>query len=438
VLATPAPVLIGARSAVSTTNNNLAFYGTIDDVALYNYPLSVGQIRNHYYATTNVPATLQSDIPTSTVVYAGRPLSLTAGFVGSPPLTYQWFQNCSPIPGATTNYYSVPNTRTNDGGTYYVQACNNYPAPNTCAQSSMSAVTVETVVDFNPANGTSPGIGAGWGFQVNDTVGIGGRGYDTTTPDAVLTLSDGNNSEASATFYQQRLYVGAFRAFFTYTDVGGGGADGISFCIQNDSRGPAAIGGAGGGLAVNGITPSVEFELNIYGPNTPGYFLGLNGGNGNGAYLTTGGINVASGDAIDVTLTYVNNVLSVHMLDETSTQTFDVPPDAINIPTQLGTNTAWVGFTGATGGVNSTQRISNFSYIPTPTISITRSGGNIILTWPAVIGGYTLLERSSFLSGAWAVSGATVSVVGANYQATIAPSGASKFYKLGLDLNNPQ
>jgi hypothetical protein len=65
-------------------------------------------------------------------------------------------------------------------------------------------------------------------------------------------------------------------------------------------------------------------------------------------------------------------------------------------------------------------------------LSAAVSGGNIVLTWP-VTSAYVNLVSSQSLgaSAVWSsVTNATLSVVGANYQATLPVSGASQFFGL--------
>ena len=60
----------------------------------------------------------------------------------------------------------------------------------------------------------------------------------------------------------------ALIATFTYQDVGGSvgaNADGTSFDVQ--LSGPTYLGAGGGSLAISGLTPSADWEINLYSPN---------------------------------------------------------------------------------------------------------------------------------------------------------------------------
>src|SRR5205814_1437386 len=80
--------------------------------------------------------------------------------------------------------------------------------------------------------------------------------------------------------------------------------------IQNDTRGTTAIGGNGGNLGVNTITPSFSFCLNIFANNTRGFCWATNGVKGAPPYTATGAVNLASGDPIQVTLVYANGTIT--------------------------------------------------------------------------------------------------------------------------------
>ena len=204
--------------------------------------------------------------------------------------------------------------------------------------------------------------GSGTGWTVNNS-GITG----TPITNNVLTLTDDAGNEARSAFFNTpepfAIGTAGFTASFTYTPGGSLGADGATFILHNDSRGTAALGGGGGALGVSGITPSAEWEVNIYNGHTIGTNFVTNGAIG--TYNGTGAVSVAGGDPINVTLTYdpVQHTISETLTDPTANTTFTTSYSNINLSTALGAaGTAYIGFTGATGGLSSTQTISNFSY----------------------------------------------------------------------------
>ncbi len=211
--------------------------------------------------------------------------------------------------------------------------------------------------------------GAGTGWTVNSNAIA-----STPFPQAdVLQLTDNNGSEARSAFYNTQVPVvsgtNGFSASFVYTPSGVLAADGAAFILQRDPRGAAAIGSIGGGLGDIGIANSVGFEINLDAPNTIGVNWRANSG---GTYLTTGAVNVASGDPIKVDLSYSpgNTTLSATLTDQTTHAIFATSFNTIDVAATLGATTAYVGFSGATGGGVSTQQISNFSYTGGPPVGI--------------------------------------------------------------------
>jgi hypothetical protein len=274
--------------------------------------------------------------------------------------------------------------------------------------------------------------GLGWVLN-GDTVNGGPK-----ITNNVFTLTDGTTGENRSGWFGFPLYVGAFQASFTYQDIGGNGADGVGFVIQNDPRGTTALGLAGGGLAYAGITNSVALLLNIYGSS--GLMLGTNGVDayyGSGApsgksYQSTAPVNLDMGNPIAVALRYTGGILHVSLTDTVTSANFqtNIP---VNVPAFTGTNAAWVGITGSEGGVVSHQTVSNFSYVPLPVLqSNPGSGNSITLSWPASIYGYHLQSSSNLVGNVWADQPATVTQTNGFNLASVPAAGNSHFFRLVL------
>ena len=93
---------------------------------------------------------------------------------------------------------------------------------------------------------------------------------------------------------------------------------------------------------------------------------------------TPGGVNIDSGDPINVTLSYKesDHALTETMTDTVTSATFTRVWRSISIQTQVAGTSAIVGLTGGTGGVTAAQSVTNFQYIPgnapnTPVATIT-------------------------------------------------------------------
>lgn len=224
------------------------------------------------------------------------------------------------------------------------------------------------------------------GFAAANTNGQAGSPSDTYGGGATtFTLTSGNGAggEATSGFATAAQNIQSFTASFTYqaTNLGGccgTGADGITFVLQNDSRGDSALGGAGGALGYGGnggpttITPSAAIELNIFTNSPPtgvaGESFQTDGGiPANGSYNSSSPINLRSGDPINVSITYDGTTLREKLTDPTAGTIYS-NSYLVNLPSLLGANSALVGFTGGDGGATSQQVVSNFSFtVPEPT-----------------------------------------------------------------------
>jgi hypothetical protein len=208
--------------------------------------------------------------------------------------------------------------------------------------------------------------GNGTGYTL--TKGGGGNGPSVTGD--VLTLTDANNSEGNAAFFNTPQSYSPFVANFVYQDVTGGGADGFTFTLQNDPRGPSAVGDGGGNLGYGGgakITPSVATDFNLYSGNG-GSKSGFTT-NGTINYASTGAVDITSGHPIGVTILYDGTNATETLVDPIAGTTFTTSQVVGPLSAILGGSTAFVGFTGGTGGVNAMQTISGFTYsnvVPEP------------------------------------------------------------------------
>lgn len=179
----------------------------------------------------------------------------------------------------------------------------------------------------------------------------------------VLTLTTPANSEASSYWFTTPQNVTNFVASFTYTDVSGGGADGIVFGLQN--MGTNALGGGGGALGFGGITTGAGDAFNIYGGNSGSgtqYNTSFTGGPA--LTPTTPTVDITSKNPINVTLSYrqADNAMVETLHDTVTNATLTKVYRNIDISAAVGGNTALIGFTGGTGGVNAQQTITNFNF----------------------------------------------------------------------------
>ena len=365
--------------------------------------------------------------PASQSAYVGANVAFSVVASGTAPLNYQWMMNGTNIPGATAGSYTLPAVQLPDAGNYSVVITNNYGS----VTSSIAALTFgNQPLDLNDS-------GLNWS--------VSGSGYYVYSPAPIigniLTLTDGAGGEDRSCFFNNPQYIGAFTASFVYQAGGNKAADGATFCLQNDPRGSSALGGGGGQLGIgpaSPVSPSLELELNLFTGNgeKAGYLLetnGLTGSNGaNGNYLAPGNVSFNTGDPIGITLNYANPMMTLSFTDAVAQTSMTTNFNVGDLTQLLGTNAAYVGFTGADGGSTSIQTISNFSFLSLPAAGIGANGSDLVVSWPEGTPGYMLQQNSDLTTTNWVtVTGQLVLTNGLNVFTTPG-NGSNSFFRLLL------
>jgi hypothetical protein len=344
------------------------------------------------------------DLPAAQAIRVGQTLNLSVAVDGDAPFAFHWqssldggatwnpVANGGRISGATSNVLTILNAQTNDSAMYQLSITND----QSFGSPIMSAMDTVSVLNGAASFNTN---GIGW------TLNGGGSIVSN-----VFSLSDGSAGENRSGFFNVPLYVGAFQAKFTYQNhTGGGGADGITFMLQNDSSGTAYLGTGGGGLGYSGPAgPSFALCFDIYQyasepRGAPGYTFCTNGV-APAAIINpirdTSPVSLVNTVPIDVSLLYFNGQLTLTMID-TLGNSFTKVINSINLPAMLNANTAYVGFAGGDGGIASWQDVSNFSFEPLLNLSCQLTGTNTaLLTWEKN-SGFVLESTSDVASGTW-------------------------------------
>jgi len=187
-----------------------------------------------------------------------------------------------------------------------------------------------------------------------------------------LRLTDGGPGETASAFRNTLVNVQSFTNDFSFQLTRAYG-DGFTFTIQRESA--AAVGRGGGGLGYSriGLSAAVKFDL----CNNAGEGLDSTGLFTNGVYpampasdMTGSGVNLHSGDVMNVHMTYDGRTLIWTITDPAAGAQFRTSA-AVNIPSLVGANTAYVGFTAGTGSLGATQDILAWTYVPG--IAVTRA-----------------------------------------------------------------
>lgn len=192
-----------------------------------------------------------------------------------------------------------------------------------------------------------------------------------TVSNSQIQLTNGGSYQAGSSFSLNPIGVQAFATTFTF-QLTNAQADGFTFTLQN--AGTNALGGSGGNLGYTGIPNSVALKFDIFdndGEGTDSTGVYVNGADPTipAIDMSSSGVLLHSGDTLQADLIYDGANLHVTIRDLSLmqithpifTHTF-----LINIPQIVGSNLAYVGFTGATGGLTATQNILSWTYLTLP------------------------------------------------------------------------
>jgi fibronectin type 3 domain-containing protein len=222
-----------------------------------------------------------------------------------------------------------------------------------------------------------------------------------------VTLTN-NTSQAGTVWTTSRVGIRGFTTQFEFQFREGSvpRADGFTFTLQADPRGPQALGPAGGGLGYGPDSPpgsisaasvinSVAIKFDIYpntsdpseGDNSTGIFTAGRAPTIRGPDLPPDipdisinldgtGVTLNSQSPKMVTLAYDGTALTETILDEGTQQTF-THSYTVDVRRFIGSDTAYAGFTGGTGGLWTIQSIKNWTYAENETNLPPRAPSNL-------------------------------------------------------------
>lgn len=231
---------------------------------------------------------------------------------------------------------------------------------------------------------TGIGDGTGWtfdGYYLHNQWGppqveIPGR----------ITLLAADRYSTKAAFYNTRQNITSFSASFVWWTAtsydGYNPGDGFTFVVQNAPEGPWALGGVGGTLGYqpgdgfpgvyNSIGLAFNEQLNSIALVSDAVI---------GSYTSLDPVVLHSNHQIKVDLQYDGTTLTENLTD-LSTGDHYSSSSTVNIPDAVGGNTAYVGFTAASGYTYGSQFITSFSYtsVPEPsTYALLAAGGALLV-----------------------------------------------------------
>jgi hypothetical protein len=289
----------------------------------------------------------------------------------------------NPVPGTYTSPQSVTLSDATTGAVIHCTRDGSTPTVSSPVCTTLTVSITTTIKAIAVANGYNNSAVASGTYTINPT----GNSYVNYGPGFSLTglslngfaklngtrlrLTDGGATEAGSGFYTTPLNIQSFTTDFSF-QLTNPSADGIAFVIQN--AGTTALGPSGGGLGYGpdtsgetaGIPSSVAVKFDLYsnageGTNSTGLYT-------NGASPTTpatalgGNVNLHSGDVFNVHITYDGTTMTMTITDATTPVDTFTTTWTVNIPSTVGANTAYAGFTGGTGGQTATQDLLSWTF----------------------------------------------------------------------------
>ena len=278
--------------------------------------------------------------------------------------------------------------QTNDCGTALAEAATctiEVTFHPTVSGAQVATLTVADDGAISPQTARLSGVGAVPGGAVTVNYGGGFTAAGLTLNGAAinggrLRLTDGGAGQARTAFFTTPVDVRGFVNDFSFL-LTNANADGFTFTVQGNA--PTAVGGNGGGLGygppnpgvpTGGIPNSVAVKFDLYdsegeGANSTGLFT-------NGAFpgtpatdLTGAGLNLHGGTVLNVHMTYDSTILTWTISDPSSGNSLTSTAE-IDIPAFVGGPTAFVGFTGGTGGLTAIQDILTWTYQTASTVPL--------------------------------------------------------------------
>jgi hypothetical protein len=270
----------------------------------------------------------------------------------------------------STIYYTTNGTAPTTSSTKYTGAISvtstetiSAIAAATGYNNSAVAIASYTITTGGSAPGSTLTFNFGSGFTGSQAL-VTSNG-NAQLDGAKLQLTNGQEFENGAAWYSKPVNVQSFTTNFSFQLTSAVG-DGFTFAIQ--SVGPHAMGSGGAGLGYANIPLSVGLKFDLHnnageGPESVGVYTkgAVPMGAAGSVSLVPSGIDIHSGHVMTVKLVYDGTNLTMTLTD-TVTKVAFTKAFAVNIPSIVGSKTAYVGFTGASGGIGADQEILTWTY----------------------------------------------------------------------------
>lgn len=218
-------------------------------------------------------------------------------------------------------------------------------------------------------------IGDAGPLQLNGSASLGG---------GAIKLTSNSQNQVGSAFRKVPVDVTAWETTFSFRLQGTPGetADGITFCIQNDERGPKALGSAGGYLGYGigeywetpGISKSVAIKFDDYHNSEFGDLsddhIGVSTNGDIRSHVMVPAPFALDSGTVTVRITYYEQMLTVYVSNESDLQ-FGIGTGLamkpvlryhIDISAVLGSEIGYIGFTGATAWFFQSSEILSWTF----------------------------------------------------------------------------
>jgi ribonuclease HI len=448
---TQTPAFSPAGGTFATAQQVTLSDGTAGAVIYYTIDGSVPTTSSHVYSS---PISVASGMVTINAM-AQTP-GYSASSVGSATYSIQSTEPAagtptfSPGTGTYTSTQSVTIGEINPGATIYYTTDGTVPTTSSAVYNSAITVSANATLEaiaVAPLYTQSAVATAGYVIQSSGTgtidfasgfpsaTGLQLNGPAKVNSSNFVELTDGGGYEASSAFWTTPMNVQAFTTNFTF-QLTSAVADGFTFTIQN--AGTAALGAYGGGLGygvnpnggtTGGIGKSVAVKFDIYsnageGNDSTGVFTDGASPTNPAINLTSSGIVLSSGDAMSAQRVYDGTTLTLNLTDTVTNKTFS-QAFTIDIPSTVGANTAYVGFTGGTGGSTAIQNIKSWAF----SSSTTQTAADPVFS--PLPGTYTTAQNVTLTSATpgatiyYTADGSTPTTSSPTYRSAIVVNGVS-------------
>jgi hypothetical protein len=258
--ATATQVSIGSKRTGNDPNYDGTLEGTIDEVAVYGYPLSAATIQAHYGAAYGPNTAPFIDVqPSGVTNYVSLTVTLVVAAAGTQPLQYTWKQNGvalsdgptangSTIAGSSTERITISSLSLLDAGSYTVSITNG-------VNPGLTSVPVSLVVLPPPTNPPAiAGLVLHLTFNGNLTDATG-RGNNATSIHVTTNATGGGySSNVVAATYVAGTSLSPYFPFGTNLA--------FEYTTEATNLGSTSV-GTNDYYATLGVRPDLQFSSNV-------------------------------------------------------------------------------------------------------------------------------------------------------------------------------